>query len=191
MDLNYIWKTVLIFIIGKFLLRLSGRRSIAQMTTTQMTVLIGMDILLVQPLHSKDILTTSVVALTLVILMIITEYLEMKFNFIESLFVGKAIIVIENGNINIKNLSKLRMSIDILEIKLRQAGISKIGDIEYATIEPSGELGYKIKDSKAPLTKDNFINAMSDIDDFNTNIQTKNDNNIFKEIKSKKKKKES
>jgi uncharacterized membrane protein YcaP (DUF421 family) len=186
MDLNYIWKAVLIYIIGNFLLRVAGRRSIAQMTTTQLTVVIGIDILLVEPLQSKDIFTTLAVALTLVILMIITEYLEMKFDFLESIFVGRSINIIESGKVNMKNLSKLRMSMDILEVKLRQAGISKIEDVESATIEVSGELGYKLKDGKAPLTQDNFITSMSNVNGFNGNIQPQNNkNDIFKEIKKK------
>jgi uncharacterized membrane protein YcaP (DUF421 family) len=187
MDLNFIWKAFLMFIIGKSLLRLGGRRSISQMTPTQMAVMIGIDVLLIEPLESDNILTTLLVSLVLVFLMIISEYIEMKFDFIESIFVGKAIIVIENGKANIKNLSKLHMSLDNLEIRLRQSGISKIDDVEYATIEVNGNLGYKLKEGREPLTKDDFIALMSNVNGFKIDKQkAKNKDDIFSEIKSKK-----
>jgi uncharacterized membrane protein YcaP (DUF421 family) len=152
-----------------------------------MVVVVGIDILLVQPLESKSILTTLAVSLTLIVMMMIFEYIESKFDFLESFLAGKSMIIIENGKINMKNMKKLRMSIDNLEIKMRQAGISKFEDVEYATIEVSGELGYKLKDEKAPLTKESFINSMLNVKGFNTNIEKNNNkNDIFTEIKIKK-----
>lgn len=51
--------------------------------------------------------------------MVFMEYLEVKVDFLEILFVGKVVIVIENGKFNIKNMKKLRLIVDRLEICLR------------------------------------------------------------------------
>ncbi|EPY2305148.1 DUF421 domain-containing protein [Clostridium sporogenes] len=120
MDLNWIWQAILIFIIGTFILRVGGRKSISQMTISQTIVMIGLGSLLIQPVSGKGLLITFLIALILTVLMIITEYLEIKVDFLETLFSGKAVIVVENGKPNIKNLKKLRMSIDRLETRLRQ-----------------------------------------------------------------------
>lgn len=69
---------------------------------------------------------------------------------------GKSKIVIENGSINEKNLIKLRLSVDALEMLLRQNGIENIKDVQWATIEPSGQLGYLLTNNKKFATKEDI-----------------------------------
>lgn len=194
MDLNWIWQSILIFFVGTFILRLGGRKSISQMTISQTVVMIGMGSLLIQPITGNGLFITFLAALLLSVLMVTMEYLEVKVDFLESLFSGKAVIVIENGNLNIKNMKKLRLTVDRLETRLRQAGISSINDVKYATIEVSGQIGYELKDDKKPLTKEDFRTLMAEISEMKkvveVNIKLQNnrcgENNIFEEINSKK-----
>lgn len=192
MILNWIWKAALIFIVGTSILRIGGRKSISQMTIAQTIVMIGLGSLLVEPLAGKGLVITFLTAAVLVLLMMFIEYLSMKVDFLETLFTGKAVMVIENGKPNIKNLRKLRMTIDRLETRLRQEGIVSIEDVKYATIEVSGELGYELKDNKKPLTREDFIKLMSEISEIKEIMKTQrmhgedNKNNIFKEVGSKK-----
>lgn len=194
MELHWFWQAILIFIVGTFILRIGGRKSISQMTISQTIVMIGLGSLLIQPVTGKGLLITFLAAFIMTILMMISEYLEIKVDFLENLFTGRAVLVIENGEPNIKNLAKLRLSIDKLETRLRQAGISTIEDVKYATIEVSGQLGYELKDNKKPLTQEDFTKLMSEISQIkamfggNTNIQPNQNqnNNIFEEINNKK-----
>lgn len=190
MELNLILQVVLIFVVGTTILRIGGRKSISQMTISQTIVMIGLGSLLIQPISGKGLGNTFLVAFILTFLMMITEYLGLKIDFLEKIFTGKAVIVIEDGKINIKNLRKLRLSVDKLETRLRQSGISSIEDVKYATIEVSGQIGYELKDNKKPLTKEDFIKLMNEIsqikliDDNNENSNTHKNkaNNIFQEI---------
>lgn len=194
MELNWIWQSILIFFVGTFILRLSGRKSISQMTISQTVVMIGLGSLLIQPITGNGLFITFLAALLLSVLMVTMEYLEVKVDFLESLFAGKAVIVIENGKLNVKNMKRLRLTVDRLETRLRQAGISSINDVKYATIEVSGQIGYELKDDKKPLTKEDFrtlmteISEMKKIVEFNIKPENNNNkgNNIFKEINSKK-----
>lgn len=192
MELNWIWQAILIFLVGTLILRIGGRKSISQMTISQTIVMIGLGSLLIQPVSGKGLLITFLVALILTILMMIFEYLEVKVDFLETLFTGKAVVVIENGKPNITNLRKLRLSIDRLETRLRQAGISSIDDVKHATIEVSGQLGYELKDNKKPLTQEDFMKLMSEIAQVKTmvgnnmNGQLNQKNNIFDEISKEK-----
>jgi uncharacterized membrane protein YcaP (DUF421 family) len=194
MELNWIWQAILIFFVGTFILRVGGRKSISQMTISQTIVMIGLGSLLIQPIAGKGLPITFMGAFLLILLMVITEYAQVKIDFLETLFSGKVIMVIENGQLNIKNLKKIRMPIDSLETRLRQSGISSIKDVKYATIEVSGQLGYELKDNKKPLTKEDFTTLMTEIAQMKAIIknkpkpQSKTDkiNNIFEEINSKK-----
>ncbi len=194
-NLHWVWKTILIFYVGRLILRIAGRKSISQMTITQVVVMVGIGSLLIQPVAEEDILKTFGVALVITLLMILTEYLEMKFDVLETISTGKAKIVIENGEVNLKNLSKLRMSIDRMETRLRQSGISSIEDVKYATIEVSGQLGYELKDDNKPATKGDIKLLMMEILQLKESLGIINNqsqsednqgDNIFEEIQNKK-----
>ena len=163
MELHWIWEAILIFFVGTLILRIGGRKSISQMTISQTIVMIGLGSLLIQPVSGKGLLVTFLVASLLTIMMIITEYLEIKVDFLETFFSGKAVVVIRNGQLNNNNLRKLRLSIDRLETRMRQAGISSIEDVQTATIEVSGQLGYELKENKKPVTKEDFGLLMNEI----------------------------
>ena len=191
MDYNWIWETVVIFFIGKIILRMGGRKSISQMTITQTIVMIGVGSLIIQPLGRYDVWTILLVTLLLTMLMVVSEYVEMKVDAMETLFSGKAVIVVENGQPNMKNMKKFRLTVDRLETRLRQNGISSIEDVQTATIEVSGQIGYEMKDNKKPLTKEDFLIIMAEITELkkiisgNAKIQVEKNksNNIFDEIK--------
>ncbi len=191
MDYNLIWKTIVIFFIGKIILRIGGRKSISQMTITQTIVMVGIGSLLIQPIAEKNIWGTLLIAFIYTLLMIVSEYLEIKFDILETFFSGKAIIIIENGEPNLKNLKKLRLTIDGLETRLRQNGISSLQDVKTGTLEVSGQLGYELKDDKKPLTKEDFMTIMSEISKLSQlmngyqNTQKKDPDTLFQEVKTK------
>jgi len=163
LELSWIWEAILIFIVGTLILRIGGRKSISQMTISQTIVMIGLGSLLIQPVSGKGLFVTFAVASLLTIMMIITEYLEIKVDTLETFFSGKAVAVINNGQLNINNLRKLRLSIDRLETRMRQAGISSLDDVQNATLEVSGQLGYELKENKKPVTKEDFALLMTEI----------------------------
>ena len=156
MDLNLIWQTILIFVLGTLILRIGGRKSISQMTIPQTIIMISMGTLLIQPVTGKGFWTTFGVAGVLILSLVITEYIQVKFDGAETLITGKAVPVIEYGILNEKNLKKLRMPVDKLEERLRQSGIAAINDVEFATIESNGQLGYNLKKEKQPATKEDI-----------------------------------
>ncbi len=184
MDLNLIWQAILIFAIGTIILRISGRRSISQMTIPQTVIMIAIGTLLIQPVTGKGLWATFGVAIVLVLSLILTEYLQLKFDGAESAISGKAIPVIEKGNLNEKNLKKLRLTVDKLEERLRQSGIAAINDVEFATLETSGQLGYTLKKEKQPATKEDIQNLIQLIENGHlmaAHNQTSTQDNIFTE----------
>lgn len=149
---DIIWKSFVVFFAALFLLRIAGRKTIADMTVSQVIIMIGLGTLVVTPIASKELPVTLLAAFILVITMVIVDFTLLKVNWLESLIQGKAKTVIENGQLNEENLTSLRLTVDTLEMKLRQQGIAKIDDVEFATLEVSGKLGYKLKLSRQPAT---------------------------------------
>ncbi|WP_199484596.1 DUF421 domain-containing protein [Peribacillus glennii] len=154
--MSFIWKSFLLIVAGIVLLRISGRKSISQMTLSQTVAMISIGTIIVQPIVEKSVIKAIVGASIFVVSIIILEYLQLKFNIFETFITGKSKIVIENGKMNIQNLKKLRLTVDQLEMRMRNQGISKIEDVKTATIEPNGLLGYELSENAKPLTVGEF-----------------------------------
>ncbi|PID20894.1 hypothetical protein CSV61_11735 [Sporosarcina sp. P3] len=184
MDLNLVWQTVLIFIIGTIFLRIGGRKTISQMTIPQTVIIISIGTLLIQPVAGHGLKNTFMVAGLLILLLLAAEYIQLKIDKAEGTLSGKAVPVIENGTLNESNLKKHRLTVDRLEERLRQVGVTHISDVQYATLETSGQLGYTLKSNKQPATKQDI----QDLHDLISNNNTKTprhsanqSNNIFTE----------
>ena len=188
MDLNLIWQTILIFIVSTFYLRISGRKTLSQMTIPQTVLIIAIGTLLIDPVTRKGFWATLVLAGVLVLSLIFTEYIQLKFDKAETVISGKAVPVIENGMLIDDNMKKLRLTVDKLEERLRQLGITSIEDVQYATMESNGQLGYMLKPEKQPATKEDIQNLIALIQTGQTlNINDKETkHNIFVETITKK-----
>lgn len=183
MSWTLIWQTVGVIVLGTLLLRIAGRKSISQMTMAQVVVMIGIGTLLIQPISGHGYWPTFVFALILVAGMMVIEYLGLKSNIFETIITGKSVLVIENGQLILKNMRRLRLTTDKLEMRLRQAGISSISDVEWATIEVSGNLGYQLKLEKQPATKEDIQRLIDILENRIPNTEPFVPNNIFSEIK--------
>ncbi|WP_093727251.1 DUF421 domain-containing protein [Terribacillus halophilus] len=193
MDWNVIWKSVLIIIVGILLIRFSGRRSISQMTISQTVIMISIGTLLIQPVSGKNLWGTFGIAAILIITLQLIEYIQLKWDKAESFFTGRAKVIIENGQLDVQTLKKLKLSVDKLEMRLRQQGISTIQDVKWATVEPSGQLGYLLKDNRQPATKGEVAELKEMIEgilkinqsDPNPLPAQSTESNLFSEIKGK------
>ncbi|MCM3440626.1 DUF421 domain-containing protein [Metabacillus halosaccharovorans] len=163
MDLNLIWKSVVIVIGGTILLRVAGRKSISQMTLSQVVIMIGIGSLLVQPLVGKNVWNTLFVGLTLVLTLVIIEYSQIKSDKLEKFISGKSKVLIDNGKLQTDQLKKLRLSVDLLEMKLRQSSVTNMNDVQYATLEPNGQVGFELKENKKTATKEDITFIMEEI----------------------------
>ncbi|MED3647844.1 DUF421 domain-containing protein [Halalkalibacterium halodurans] len=157
--MDFAWQAIIMMLSGFLLLRISGRKSIAQMSIPTTVVMISIGAIIVQPIIEHSMIKTIVTIAIFVALLIVLEFLQMKIDVLEKLS-GQAISVIENGQFNLKNIRKIRMTIDKIEMQMRQNGISNLADIKNATIEPNGQMGYELKPDARPLTVGEFKKLM-------------------------------
>lgn len=198
MDFDWIWKAVLIVLVGTILLRFAGRKTISQMTLAETVIMIGIGSLMIQPVAGENIWITFAVGFLFVLTLIILEYVQVKSDKLEKMITGKSKILIQNGQLHEKNLVKLRMTVDQLEMNLRQQNVSKISDVEWATLEPNGQVGFSLKQEAQPVTKREFQQLQQSIDTLllnhgqmpSTNYQPPTQNqqqqsNLFQEVNRK------
>ncbi|WP_226086596.1 MULTISPECIES: DUF421 domain-containing protein [Mesobacillus] len=190
MDLHFIWKSVVIVIGGILILRLAGRKSVSQLTVAQTVMMVAVGSLIIQPVSERNIWITLVITLLMVITLLVIEYITLKNNVLETFIYGKSRLVVENGELNVANLKKLRLTVDMLEVRLRQQNIQNFSDLQWATIESNGQLGYMLKPEKQYATKEDIQMLKSLIESSqppgnNQNSTPASDSdNIFTEIKN-------
>lgn len=152
MDMAWIWKSALLILAGMILLRVAGRKSISQMTVATTVIMISIGTTIVQPIANNHLWRAIGSAAIFIIFLLIIEYLQMKFDWLERLMNGRAQVIIENGSVNANNLRSVRMTVDQLEMQLRQNGISNISDVKFATLESNGQIGYELMQHAKPVT---------------------------------------
>lgn len=156
MELAWLWKSALLVVAGMILLRIAGRKSISQMSVATTVIMISIGTTIVQPIANNRLWIAVGSAAVFIVALIIIEYLQIKFDWFEKVMTAKSKVVIENGQLVTKNLRAIRMTVDQLEMRLRQKGISNISDVKTATLEPNGQVGYELMRHAKPLTIGEF-----------------------------------
>lgn len=143
---------VYIFIVGA--IRLMGKRQIGDLQPSDLVVTILISEIATEPIVEENAsLTESLLTITLLVLIEITvSFICMKSQRLRKLIDGNEVMLIKEGNVQTKQLKKLRFTVDDLLCALRQKDVFNIEDVECAYIETNGTLSVLLKSSKQPVT---------------------------------------
>lgn len=180
--MQYIWEALVILFIGFCLLRIAGKKTVAEMTGIEIVTLLSIASVIGHAVTDGELLQTVLTLSVFVALLILIQYLAVKFNWIEKVFMGRATLIIQDGKIRTDNLKKLRMSVDQIEAKLREKGISLFTDVKTATIEMNGGLGYELKKHAKPVTFGELEELLSRQNASKASGQTGQQPSLFEEI---------
>ena len=141
MILSYI-RTILLYLVLIFSVRLMGKRQIGQMEASEFVVTMLVANLASIPMQDGGIpLFSGVVPILTVLGMeLALSGLIMRSVFVRKLFCGKPVILIREGKILQENLRRTRVTLDELMGHLRQKDVLQIQCVQYAILETSGDL---------------------------------------------------
>ncbi|WP_232725541.1 DUF421 domain-containing protein [Bacillus sp. FJAT-44742] len=176
METDFIWESVLMVLVGFLLLRVTGRKSISQLTIPATVILISIGSIIVQPIIETSVVKTVISVAIFVLVLLIVEYLQVKSNRMEKFFTGGSVPVIKDGRPLLKNIKKVRLTVDKIEMHLRQNGIISMESVKRATIEPNGRLGYELTEDARPLTVGEFKRLLRE-----SNESPPKEGNLFRE----------
>ncbi len=159
-------RTIIFYFFIVFLYRIMGKREIAQLGVIDLIISILMAELAAISIEdsSKSIWLTIIPLSLLGIVEISLAYLSIKSRKFRSFVSGKTSLIICKGKLNYQEMVKQRYSMDDLLINLRGQNIKNILEVEYAFLEPNGNLSVFKYDSKneseypMPLILDGEIN---------------------------------
>lgn len=151
-------RTVILYFVVLFVIRVMGKAELSKMDPFEMVLLFMIAELAAIPIESLDIplINGAAAILTLLFLEVLISFLSIKSAKINALLNGKPSILIDHGNLNLKELKNQRITIDDLMEQLRLKNYPSIADVDYAVLEANGDLSVIPKPEKSPLTPENM-----------------------------------
>lgn len=146
-----------LFVYGLILLifRLMGKREIGELSILDLVVNIMVAELAVVAIeNTKDPLSHTVLPMgLLMIVQFVLAFLSLKSKKFRDIVDGMPTVIINKGKIDEEAMRKHRYNFDDLMLQLRENKIQNIADVEFAILEPSGNLSvFEKKDSKGNIT---------------------------------------
>lgn len=135
-------RTVILYLVLIFSVRLMGKRQIGQMEASEFVVtMLAADLAAVPMQDSAIPLFSGLVPLLTVLgLELVCSFLILKSVMFRKFLCGKPVILIDNGKILQENLRSTRVTMDELAGHLRQKDVLDLNAVQYAILETNGNL---------------------------------------------------
>jgi uncharacterized membrane protein YcaP (DUF421 family) len=152
--LSAVLRTIIAYLILMTAVRAMGRKTISQMTFFNFGIAVTMGSVTANlALGPKATpYTAAAVLIVLALLSILTAYVHIKNSKANKIINSEPVVVIDNGRIVDRNLSRIRMTLNELSALLREKNIFSMADVEFAIMETDGQLSVLPKAQKMPLT---------------------------------------
>lgn len=149
-----IFKSIALFIVSLILIRLMGKRTIAQLSPFDMIVIIIMGASIAIPLEDDKLHlghgitpVAIITALNYLLSLLIASNRKL-----ENFFQGTSTVMVRDGEAIIRNMKRERITMADLLILLREKNVTNINEVQEATLEPNGKLSVIKKRVHQPIT---------------------------------------
>lgn len=148
------WRTVFFYVSLLLVMRIMGKREIGRLSPADVVVTIMLaDAAIIAIEDTKLPLWVGVIPVaTLAAFEILFSWLSLRSPLLRDLTNGRPSIIIERGRINRQEMKKLRYGLHDLLSQLRRKDVYNVQDVEYALLEPTGDLTLILKPEKRPVT---------------------------------------
>ncbi len=119
-----------------------GKREIGELSVLDFVVSIMIAELAVVSIDNVNVpvIEAFTPIIVLSIIQIVLAYLSLKSPKLRHLIDGKPVVLIKDGKINEKEMKKQRYNFDDLLMQIREKDIKDVSNVEFAILEPSGDL---------------------------------------------------
>jgi uncharacterized membrane protein YcaP (DUF421 family) len=141
--MDSVLRAVGVYMILLILLRISGKRTLSQVTTFDFVLILIIAETTQQALLGEDYSLTNmtIIASTLVLLSLLLAYVDFYLPQVSKWVDGAPLIVVRDGEILKDRVRKeLVTEEDILESARQKHGIERMDQIKYAVLEKSGDI---------------------------------------------------
>ncbi|RNB84363.1 DUF421 domain-containing protein [Brevibacillus nitrificans] len=140
------------------MLRVMGKRELGKLSVFDVVIsimLAEMAVLAIEEIEKPAILF-YIPMLLIGLLEILMAYISLKSKKVRDVVDGSADLIIENGEIREAAMKRNRLNMDDLMVHLRQKNVKNIADVEFALLEPTGQMSVFLKERKDPVTREDL-----------------------------------
>jgi len=147
-------RSIALFFLVLLSIRIMGKRQIAKMTPFHFISysVIAIIAALISVNLIRNISFGFIALGVWIVFSIALDYLSMKSKVLHALIIGRETILIKQGKIMEENLKQMRLTGEELLRDLRSKNIFNLADVEFAVMEPTGEMNVLLKSDKKPIT---------------------------------------
>ncbi|WP_235828089.1 DUF421 domain-containing protein [Brevibacillus migulae] len=151
-------RTLFTYFFLLILLRLMGKRELGKLSVFDVVISIMLAEMAVLAIDQVDRpgIYFYVPMVMIALLEIGMSYLSMRSKKIRDVVDGSADLIIENGEIREEAMRRNRLNMDDLMVHLRQKNINNLADVEFAILEPTGQMSVFPKESKHAVTREDL-----------------------------------
>lgn len=151
-------RTVFIYVLVVFSMRIMGKRQLNEMQTSELVVTLMIAEIAASPLSntSETLFAGLIPTLILVSCEIFVSIIMMKNSKFRKIVCGSPIMIIEDGKINQQQMKNLRLTTEDLCIQLRQQGVFSLDDVQYCIVETNGKISVLEKPEKRKPTAEDM-----------------------------------
>ena len=148
-------RTVILYLFVIATVRIMGKRQIGELQPTELVITILLSEIVAIPMQDNDIplLSAVIPVMVLVGFEILISLISLKSVRFRSAMQGNSIIVIRDGVPDLKEIKKIRFTIDDILEALRQKDIFDISKVQYAIVETNGAISVMLKPEFSEITK--------------------------------------
>ena len=149
-----LFRTVILYALLILVIRLMGKRQLGEMGPLEFVVAILIADLASVPMQDLAIplLSGIIPILTILAAELLLSVLCYRFPIWRRLFSGKPVILMENGTLLQKNLSKTRITPDELTELLREKEVVDLRTVQYAILETNGQISALVYPEEKPAS---------------------------------------
>lgn len=147
-------RSVLFVVVLFFMTKLVGKKQIAQLSFFEYVTGITIGSIAAESIMGLDgkIINGLIAIIIVAAIPLIVGLISLKSKKFRDFTEGKGTIFIKDGKVMEDNLKKERITADELLQLLRKKNVFQVSDVEFAVLEPTGDLSVMLKKENQPLT---------------------------------------
>lgn len=145
-------RTIFMFLLIIFILRISGRRGVRQLTLFEVAIIISLGSAAGDPMFQQDIpiVYALVVFFCVIICYKLLTWLTARYNTFSNLLEGKPIIIVKDGVFDVKHENDNSFSKMEFFAELRNQSVEHLGQVSIGVLEVDGTLSLLFFDENNP-----------------------------------------
>jgi uncharacterized membrane protein YcaP (DUF421 family) len=142
--MDLVFRTVFVFLLIFVVTRAVGRRELSSVEPFDMILLVVIGDLVQQGVTQSDYSLTgaTTVISTIALLTVFTAWLSYRVRRLRPLLEGEPVVLVVDGAVIERNLTRERMTREELEAEARQQQIGSLDDVRFAVLETNGKISF-------------------------------------------------